>query len=95
MVVINRPPGIQGLTGLLVTNSAFTQPSGKLALGISIMAEDSETPDYSVMQMPLTLTFGISRDIEIGLKGKTLATENVPLNIPGDGSVGQGIRRYS
>jgi hypothetical protein len=77
MVVINRPPNVQGLTGLLVTNSAFTQPSGTFALGISIMTEDSKTPDYRVMQMPLTLTFGISRVIEIGLKGKALATENV------------------
>jgi hypothetical protein len=77
VVVINRPPSIQGLTGLLVTDSAFTQPAGKLALGVSVLAEHSKTPDYSVYQMPLTFTWGLSNDIEVGLKGKALATENV------------------
>jgi hypothetical protein len=77
VVVINRPPCIQALTGLLVTTSAFTQTAGSLTFGASLTAENSKTPDYSVYQIPVTLTYGVSESIELGLKGKALATENV------------------
>lgn len=77
MVVINRPPNIQGQTGLLVTNSAFTQKPGNLAAGISLMAEYSGNPDYSILQLPVTLTYGLTDDIELGIKAKALQTENV------------------
>jgi len=70
ILVINRPPNIQGLTGLLVMNSAFTRPAGTLAVGGSAMIEDSGKPDYSVIQTPITLTFGITETIEAGLKAK-------------------------
>jgi hypothetical protein len=70
ILVINRPPNIQGLTGLMVMNSAFTRPAGTLAVGGSAMIEDSEKPDYSVIQTPITLTFGITETIEAGLKAK-------------------------
>ncbi len=77
VVVINRPPNIQGLTGLLVTNSAFTQPKGGFAAGVSFISEDSRIPDYSVVQIPLTVTYGITDTVELGLKGKALRTENM------------------
>jgi hypothetical protein len=70
ILVINRPPNIQGLTGLMVTNSAFTRPAGTLAVGGSAMIEDSGKPDYSVIQVPITLTFGITETIEAGFKAK-------------------------
>jgi hypothetical protein len=70
ILVINRPPNIQGLTGLMVTNSAFTRPAGTLAVGASVMIEDSEEPNYSVIQTPITLTFGITDTIEAGMKMK-------------------------
>jgi hypothetical protein len=70
ILVVNRPPNIQGLTGLLVMNSAFTRPAGTLAVGGSAMIEDSDKPDYSVIQTPITLTFGITDTIEAGLKAK-------------------------
>ena len=68
--VINRPPNIQGLTGLMVMNSAFTRPAGTLAVGGSFMFEDSNKPDYRIIQTPITLTIGITDSIEAGLKTK-------------------------
>lgn len=70
ILVINRPPDIQGLTGLMVTNSAFTRPAGTFAVGGSIMIEDSNKPDYRLVQTPITLTFGITETIEAGIKTK-------------------------
>jgi hypothetical protein len=68
--VINRPPNIQGLTGLMVTNSAFTRPPGTLAVGGSVLFEDSNKPEYRIIQTPITLTFGITDTIEAGIKTK-------------------------
>lgn len=68
--VVNRPPNIQGLTGLMVMNSAFTRPAGSLAIGASVLIEDSNKPDYSIIQTPITLTYGITDTIEAGLKTK-------------------------
>ena len=68
--VINRPPNIQGLTGLMVMNSAFTRPAGSLAIGASALIEDSNKPDYNIIQIPITLTYGITDTIEAGMKMK-------------------------
>jgi hypothetical protein len=70
ILVINRSPNIQGLTGLMVMNSAFTQPAGTLAVGGSVMFEDSNKPDYRIIQAPVTLTYGITDMIEAGIKIK-------------------------
>ncbi len=70
ILVINRPPNIQGLTGLMVTNSAFTRPAGTLAVGGSVLFEDSSKPDYRIIQTPITLTFGITETLEAGIKAK-------------------------
>lgn len=73
-LVINRPPNIQGLTGLMIMNTAFTQKAGKMALGISAMGENSETPNTSIAQGIGTLTIGITNSFELGVKGKVVAT---------------------
>jgi hypothetical protein len=70
ILVINRPPNIQGLTGLMVMNSAFTQPAGTLAVGGSVLFEDSDKPNYHIIQAPITLTLGITDTIEAGIKMK-------------------------
>ena len=82
--VINRPPNIQGLTGLLVMNSAFTRPAGTLAVGASALVEDSKTPDYSVVQVPITLTYGITDTIEAGIKVKYVNYAKSLESGPGD-----------
>jgi hypothetical protein len=68
--VVNRPPNIQGLTGLITTNSAFTRPAGSIAIGVAALGEDSRVPNYSIIQVPVTLTIGITDTIEAGLKAK-------------------------
>lgn len=70
VLVINRPPNIQGLTGLMVMNSAFTRPAGTFAVAGSVMFEDSNKPDYRLIQTPVALTFGITDTIEAGIKTK-------------------------
>lgn len=70
ILVVNRPPNIQGLTGLLFTNSAYTLPAGKVAVGASLLAEYSSRPEFSVIQIPMTLTYGVTDRIEAGLKAK-------------------------
>ena len=76
ILVINRPPNIQGLTGLMVMNSAFTRPAGTLAVGGSVMFEDSNKPDYRIIQTPITLTFGITDTIEAGIKTKYVSYDS-------------------
>ena len=73
--VINRPPNIQGLTGLMVMDSAFTRPAGTMAVGGSIMFEDSNKPEYRIIQAPITLTFGITDTIEAGIKLKYVSVD--------------------
>jgi len=84
VVVINRPPNIQGLTGLMVMNSAFTRPAGTFAVGATAMIENSDKPDYSVVTVPITLTYGISDTIEAGLKMKYIDYSKGSETGPGD-----------
>jgi len=73
-LVVNRPVNIQGLTGLIITNSAYTQPAGRLAVGLSAVGENSNKPDYSAAQGIFTATYGVTDRIEVGIKAKGLAT---------------------
>jgi hypothetical protein len=70
LLVINRPPNIQGLTGLLFTNSAYTLPAGKFTVGASLLTEYSSRPEFSVLQIPFTLTYGVTDNLELGIKAK-------------------------
>jgi hypothetical protein len=72
--VVSRPVNIQGLTGLIITNSAYTQPKGRMVIGLSAMAENSKVPDFSIVQGMATLTGGITDRIEIGARAKVIAT---------------------
>jgi hypothetical protein len=72
--VVNRPVNVQGLTGLIITNSAYTQPKGSVVIGLSAMAENSKVPDFSIIQGMATLTGGITERIEVGARAKVIAT---------------------
>lgn len=72
--VFNRPVNIQGLTGLIITNSAYTQPKGSMVIGLSTMAENSKVPDYSIVQGMATFTGGITDTIEFGARMQVIAT---------------------
>jgi hypothetical protein len=71
--IINRPVNMQGLTGLLFTNSAYTQPAA-VTFGLSGLGEDSDMPNYSVAQAAATITIGLSDRVEAGVRGKMFGT---------------------
>lgn len=73
-IVVNRPVNIQGLTGLAITNSAYTQPKGKFTIGLSGILENSDVPNYSVGEGILTGTYGVTDRIEVGFKGRAVGT---------------------
>jgi len=73
-LVVNRPVNVQGLTGLIITNSAYTQPKGRMVIGLSATAENSSKPDLSIIQGIATVTGGVSDRIELGVKTKVIAT---------------------
>lgn len=72
--VINRPVNTHGLTGLLFTNSAYTQPAGSVTFGLSSFVEDCNLPNYSVVQGAATITVGVTERVEVAAKGKAIAT---------------------
>jgi hypothetical protein len=73
-VVVNRPANVQGLTGLIITNSAYTQPKGRIVVGLATIAENSKEPDFSIIQGIVTVTAGITDRIEVGLKAQRVGT---------------------
>jgi hypothetical protein len=73
-VVVNRPANVQGLTGLIITNSAYTQPKGRIVVGLATIAENSKEPDFSIIQGIATVTAGVTERIEIGLRAQRIAT---------------------
>ncbi len=70
--IINRPVNIQGLTGLLFTNSAYTQPAGSVTLGLSGLAENSSEPNYTAAQGTASITYGLTDRVEAAVRGKML-----------------------
>jgi hypothetical protein len=74
-IVVNRPVNVQGLTGLIITNSAYTQRKGSMVIGLSAIAENSAKPDFSMMQGIATVTGGVSDRIELGVKTKVIETD--------------------
>jgi len=72
--VVNRPVNVQGLTGLIMTNSAYTQPKGRIVAGLSAIAENSKEPDFSIVQGIATVTAGIADRIELGVRAHVIGT---------------------
>jgi hypothetical protein len=75
-IVVNRPVNVQGLTGLIITNSAYTQRKGSMVIGLSALAEKSSKPDFSMLQGIATVTGGVTDRIEFGAKTKVIATNS-------------------
>lgn len=73
-LVVNRPANVQGLTGLIITNSAYTQRKGRIVVGLASIAENSKEPNFSIMQGIATVTAGITDRIEVGLKAQMVGT---------------------
>jgi hypothetical protein len=66
--MINRPVNTSGLTGLLFTTAPFTLPPGTWEAGAAVMTRRSLTPDYTVLNYPVTLSYGVNRSTEIALR---------------------------
>ncbi len=73
-VVVNRPVNVQGLTGLIMTNSAYTQPVGRVIFGLSAIGENSRDPDFSVVQGIATITVGVMDRVEFGIRAHEVGT---------------------
>jgi len=69
-LVVNRPANVQGLTGLIITNSAYTQRKGRIVMGLATIAENSKEPNFSIAQGIATITAGVTDRIEVGLKAQ-------------------------
>ena len=72
--VVNRPVNVQGLTGLIITNSAYTQRKGRVVVGLSAIAENSSEPNFSMARGIATITAGVTDRIEVGAKAKVIAS---------------------
>src|SRR5512135_1603956 len=73
--MINRPVNTDGMTGLLFTTAPYTEPRHTLEVGAAAITESSHVPDYTVTTYPVLLTYGLSDDMEIALRGSYLAVD--------------------
>ncbi len=69
-LVINRPVNVQGLTGLIMINSAYTQAKKTVVVGLSAIGENSKSPDMSYTHGIATIVAGVSDRIEVGVKAQ-------------------------
>jgi hypothetical protein len=67
--MINRPVNTSGLTGLIITTSPFTLPPKTVEIGVMTLSENSVVPEYSATAYPVTISLGITRNMEMALKG--------------------------
>lgn len=74
-LVVNRPVNVQGLTGLIITNSAYTQPKGRMVIGLTVTSENSTEPHFRIAQGIATVTGGITDRIELGAKMKVVEAD--------------------
>lgn len=72
-MLINRPVNLQGLTGLIMTNSAYTQPKGSITIGVASIAEDSDDPNFSIIRGITTITAGLTDSLEASLRANAFA----------------------
>ncbi len=69
-LIVNRPVNMQGLTGLLFTNSAYTQPAGSITFGLSGLGERNSDLNYSLAQGTASITIGLANRLEAAVRGK-------------------------
>lgn len=90
-LIVNRPVNMQGLTGLLFTNSAYTQPAGSVTFGLSGLGERNSDLNYTLAQGTGSITVGLTNRLEAAVRGKTIGlkiggfTGDVPERTTGQG----------
>lgn len=83
----DRVPNAQGLTGLFMTNSAFSLKAGEIRLNGMSMPVDSATPDDTIVQVPFSLSIGLSDRWEFAFVGKAISIDT---ETPSTKEIGSG-----
>jgi hypothetical protein len=87
--MLNRPVNTHGLTGILLTTAPYTLPPGIVEVGVSVLSENSVTPDYTITEYPASVTMGLPRNAELSLHGSYIhITEGAPASAPTDRQTG-------
>lgn len=73
--MVNRPVNSSGMTGLINTSIPFTLPRGSVEIGLSAMSETSAVPEFTITEHPVSVTFGLLENLEMGLRGSYLYRE--------------------
>jgi hypothetical protein len=73
--MINRPVNTSGLTGLIFTTLPHTLPSRTVEIGLMSITENSFTPDYSLSEYPITVSYGTGARSEMVLRGSYFIRE--------------------
>jgi hypothetical protein len=76
--IVNRPVNTSGLTGLLVTTAPYCVSPGTVEVAASILYENSTTPEFTTTEYPLSVTFGMPHNSEIGLRGSYFELKEGP-----------------
>jgi hypothetical protein len=85
--IVNRPVNLSGLTGLLFTTAPYTLSKGTIEVAAAYVTENSVTPDYTLTELPLSISAGVSNNSEIALRGSYVQVK------PGPTSTTGGTRR--
>ena len=89
--LVNRPINTTGLTGLLLTTAPYTLPPKTVEVGGAVLYESSVRPDYSITELPLIISAGVGKNMEIGLRGSYYSIKEGPtataINIHGTGDI--------
>ncbi len=72
---VYRSTNYRGLTGLFITDSAYTIGRNTLVLGVG--GETEKVSGTTINTVPVTITYGVSDDIEFALAGKYISSSLV------------------
>ena len=66
--VVNHPVNTSGLTGLLFTTAPYTLNPGTIEVGAGILSENSDFPQFTITEYPVSITTGLPHNSELALR---------------------------
>jgi len=81
--IVNRPVNLSGLTGLLFTTAPYTLSKGTIEVAAAYLTENSVTPDYSLTELPFSISAGVSNNSELALKSSYVQLKQGPTSTMG------------
>jgi hypothetical protein len=81
--IVNRPVNLSGLTGLLFTTAPYTLTKGTIEVAAAYLTENSVTPDYSLTELPFSISAGVSNNSELALKCSYVQLKQGPTSTMG------------